>query len=69
MSLKWVPAGSSRDMSYVLDGYQYVIHGDPKGCTLVQKTAGGDTSRHQACATKEEAFALAESWAAEATGG
>jgi hypothetical protein len=65
MSLKWVPAGSSRDMSYMADGYQYVIRTDQKDFTLVQKTQWGETSRHQVCATKQEAFDLAESWAAD----
>jgi hypothetical protein len=41
MSLKWVPAGSSRDMSYMADGYQYVIRTDQKDFTLVQKTGVG----------------------------
>jgi len=52
-------------MSYMADDYQYVIRTDQKDFTLVQKTRWGETSRHQVCATKQEAFDLAESWAAD----
>jgi hypothetical protein len=64
--LKWVMAGSSRDMSYTENGYQYVIRSGAKEYTLLQKTRSGEINRRQVCATKQQAYELAESWAAEA---
>ena len=65
-TLKWVMAGSSRDMSYMENGYQYVIRSGDKEYTLLQKTRSGEISRRQVCATKQQAYELAERWAAEA---
>ena len=51
-TLKWVMAGSSRDMSYMENGYQYVIRSGDKEYTLLQKTRSGEINRRQVCATK-----------------
>ncbi len=66
-TLKWVAAGASRDMSYMENGYQYVIvrWGD-KEYMLLQKTRSEEINRRQVCATKQQAYELAERWAAEA---
>jgi hypothetical protein len=64
-SLKWVMAGAGRDLSYMENGYQYVIRCD-KEYTLLQKTRSGEINRRQVCATKQQAYELAERWAAEA---
>ena len=65
MSLKWVTAGASRDMSYMENDYQYVVRSDGKEFTLLQKTRGGEIDRKQVCATKQDAYDLAEHWAAD----
>lgn len=65
-TLKWNMAGSSRDMSYIENGYQYVIRSGDKEYTLLQKTRSGEINRRQVCATKQQAYELAERWAAEA---
>lgn len=65
-TLKWVTAGASRDMSYMENGYQYVIGSGDKEYTLLQKTRSGEINRRQVCATKQQAYELAERWAAEA---
>jgi hypothetical protein len=65
MSLKWSPAGAGRDMSYVQDGYQYIIRTERLEYTVVQKSRGGDITRSRACATKQQAMDMAEHWAAE----
>ena len=65
-TLKWNMAGSSRDMSYIENGYQYVIRSGDKEYTLLQKTRSGEINRRQVCATKQQAYELAERWAAQA---
>ncbi len=65
-TLKWVMAGAGRDMSYMENGYQYVIRSGDKEYTLLQKTRSGEINRRQVCATKQQAYELAERWAAEA---
>ena len=65
-TLKWNMAGSGRDMSYIENGYQYVIRSGDKDYTLLQKTRSEEINRRQVCATKQQAYELAESWAAEA---
>jgi hypothetical protein len=53
-------------MSYMENGYQYVIRSGDKEYTLLQKTRSGEINRRQVCATKQQAYELAERWAAEA---
>lgn len=65
-TLKWVMAGAGRDTSYMENGYQYVIRSGDKEYTLLQKTRSGEINRTQVCATKQQAYELAERWAAEA---
>lgn len=64
--LKWVMAAAGRDTSYMENGYQYVIRSGDKEYTLLQKTRSGEINRSQVCATKQQAYELAERWAAEA---
>jgi hypothetical protein len=70
MTLKWVPAGSSREISYAIDGFEYVIRTDhhPKGVeyVLIQRTRWGEILHTKGCGTKDEALALAEKWADQA---
>ncbi len=66
MTLRWVAAGASRDMSYMTDGIQYVIRTDKGHYTLVQKSRLNDVLRIQPCKTKQEALDLAEVWHQEA---
>jgi hypothetical protein len=65
MTLKWVPVGANREISYALNDYQYVVRRDGDEHTLVQRTKWGEICRHKTCDTKQDAEELAEQWAAE----